>query len=89
MVVNLTGGLEEDSYKELPNGEKNPMERLKEALSSKDSFQKNYLEMSELAISTYKHIGRIRSARLIGKDMAAFYLDLGHVQRAAVFWRMV
>ena len=34
MVVNLTGGLEEDSYKELPNGEKNPMEK-------KDSFQKN------------------------------------------------
>jgi len=85
MVVNLTGGLEEDSYKELPNGEKNPIERLKEALSSKDSFQKNYLEMSELAISTYKHIGRIRSARLIGKDMAAFYMDLGQVQKAAAF----
>ena len=44
----------------------NPAERLKEALSSQTSFQKNYLEMAEIAISTYKHIGRIRSARLIG-----------------------
>ena len=45
---------------------KNPAERLKDALSSQSSFEKTYLEMAEMAISTYKHIGRIRSARFIG-----------------------
>ena len=85
LVVSLFGGMEEERYNKLKDGEKNPVERLKEALSSKESFEKNYLEMSELAISTYKHIGRIRSARLIGKDMAAFYLQLGQTQKAAAF----
>jgi hypothetical protein len=36
-------------------------------------------------MGTYKHIGRIRSARLIGRDLAAFYLQLGEMQKAAVF----
>ena len=45
---------------------KNPAEKLKDALSSQSSFEKTYLEMAEMAISTYKHIGRIRSARFIG-----------------------
>ena len=31
-------------------------------------------ELSELAMGTYKHIGRMRSARLIGKDLADFYM---------------
>ena len=38
-----------------------------------------FKELSELAISTYKHIGRIRSARYIGIDLAKFYLSLGQV----------
>ena len=41
----------------------------------KNPFQ----ELSETAISTYKHIGRIRSARLVGIDLAKFYLQLGQV----------
>ena len=61
----------------------NPAEKLKEALSSKAAFQKCYLELSESAISTYKHIGRLRSARMVGLDLANFYLDLGQVQMAA------
>jgi tetratricopeptide (TPR) repeat protein len=42
-------------------------------------------ELAELAMGTYKHIGRIRSARMIGRDLAAFYLQLGEMQKAAVF----
>ena len=36
-------------------------------------------------MGTYKHIGRIRSARMIGRDLAAFYLQLGEMQKAVVF----
>lgn len=38
-----------------------------------------------MAISTYKHIGHVRSARLIGRDLATFYLKLGQPQQAANF----
>lgn len=34
--------------------------RLREALGSNESFQKLYLELSELAISAYKHVSRLR-----------------------------
>ncbi|KAA0185738.1 hypothetical protein HAZT_HAZT006367 [Hyalella azteca] len=62
-----------------------PMTRLKEALSSKEAFRKHYLELSEVAISTCKHIGHVRCARLIGRDLASFYLSLGQPQQAANF----
>ena len=42
-------------------------------------------ELAELAMGTYKHIGRIRSARMIGRDLAEFYLQLGEMPKAAVF----
>ena len=42
-------------------------------------------ELSELAISTFKHIGRIRSARFIGIDLANFYLLLGQIPQAVTF----
>ena len=42
-------------------------------------------ELSEYAISTFKHIGRIRSARLVGLDLADFYLDLGQIATAVTF----
>lgn len=45
----------------------------------------NLQELSEVAISTYKHIGRIRSARLIGRDLANFYMAQGEPQKAATF----
>ena len=84
LMVSLTSGMQEDMY--LTTGdERNPLERLKESLSSNDAFTKNYLEMCETAISSYKHIGRIRSARLVGKELASFYMDLGEVGKAASF----
>ena len=49
------------------------------------SFQKNYLEMCEIAISSYKHIGRLRSAKLVGRDLAAFYIQMGQFVKATTF----
>jgi hypothetical protein len=34
---------------------------------------------------TYKHIGRLRSARLVGREVASFYILLGETQTAAAF----
>ncbi|KYM88375.1 Trafficking protein particle complex subunit 10 [Atta colombica] len=62
-----------------------PTDKLKEALSSKEAFKKQYLEHAELAMGTYKHVGRIRSARLIGKELARFYSELGENQKAVAF----
>lgn len=36
-------------------------------------------------MGTYKHIGRLRSARLIGREVASFYMLLGEIQNAAAF----
>lgn len=36
-------------------------------------------------MGTYKHIGRLRSARLIGRDVASFYMLLGETQKSAAF----
>ncbi|XP_001606511.2 trafficking protein particle complex subunit 10 isoform X1 [Nasonia vitripennis] len=62
-----------------------PTDKLKEALSSKEAFRKQYLYHTELAMGTYKHVGRIRSARLIGKELAHFYSELNENQKAVVF----
>ncbi|XP_064606870.1 trafficking protein particle complex subunit 10-like [Liolophura sinensis] len=81
LVVDLLGGM--GSGEE--TGEPKPMDKLREALSSKDTFEKHYLELSELAMGTFKHIGRLRSARLIGKDLAEFYMNRGEPQKAEAF----
>ena len=80
-VITLTGGLpdEEDCDKVTP------CRRLKESLSSNTAFQRNYLEMCEIAISSFKHIGRLRSARLVGRDLASFYIQMGEHVKAATF----
>lgn len=80
-VITLTGCLPDTTDTEVPP----PTSRLKEALSSNEAFRRNYLEMCEIAISSFKHIGRLRSARLIGRDMATFYIQLGEVNKAASF----
>lgn len=61
-------------------------ERLKEALGSNNAFTKLFLELSELAISTYKHVSRLRSARLVGLDLGNFYCALNQPQKAVVFF---
>lgn len=44
-----------------------------------------FQELAELALGTYKHIGRIRCARLVGREVASFYMLLGETQKAAAF----
>lgn len=61
-------------------------EKLREALGSNDGFKKLYLELSELAISTYKHVSRLRSARLVGLDLGNFYCALNEPQKAIIFF---
>lgn len=61
-------------------------EKLREALGSNDGFKKLYLELSELAISTYKHVSRLRSARLVGLDLGNFYCALNEPHKAIVFF---
>lgn len=82
IVVGLSAGMGDSQGN---SKQPTPTDKLKEALSSKEAFKKHYLELAELAMGTYKHIGRIRSARVIGRDLAAFYLQLGEMQKAAVF----
>jgi hypothetical protein len=87
-----------------------PVEKLKNALSSKEKFEQNYLvrlqmknmafclknkqilqsflcvqELCELGMGTYKHIGRIRSARKVGLALAAYYVEGGAPGKAVPF----
>lgn len=82
-VVYLIAGMGDSEIQE--SGNPTPTDKLKEALSSKDAFQKQYLEHAELAMGTYKHVGRIRCARLIGRELAYFYGELGENQKAVAF----
>ncbi|XP_064628401.1 trafficking protein particle complex subunit 10-like [Lineus longissimus] len=82
-VVDLLSGINNEPT--LGGVDSCPSARLGEALSSTEAFQKHYLELSELAMGTYKHIGRIRSARLIGKDLADYYMKLGEFSKAEAF----
>lgn len=61
-------------------------QQLKEALGSNQAFQKLYLELAELAISTYKHVTRLRSARLVGLDLGKFYCALNEPHKAVGFF---
>lgn len=61
-------------------------DRLKEALGSNHSFQRLYLELCELTISTNKHVSRLRSARLIGLDLGNFYCNLSEPNKAVGFF---
>ncbi|XP_046971820.1 trafficking protein particle complex subunit 10 [Vanessa cardui] len=81
LVVMLSAGMGDSE----PNNQQSPTDRLKEALCSRNSFQQYYLELAELAMGTYKHIGRLRFARHIGRELAAFYSELGEAGKALVF----
>ncbi|ODN03761.1 Trafficking protein particle complex subunit 10, partial [Orchesella cincta] len=62
-----------------------PIEKLKNALSSKPLFQQYYLELCELAMGTYKHIGRLRSARKVGLSLASYYMEAEEFNKAVGF----
>ncbi|XP_069156358.1 trafficking protein particle complex subunit 10 [Procambarus clarkii] len=89
-VISLVCGMGNDPHahdepQENSLSQDTPMTRLKDSLSSPQAFKKHFLDLSEVAISTYKHIGRIRSARLIGRDLATYYMAQGEPQKAATF----
>ncbi|KAI5699266.1 hypothetical protein M8J75_000144 [Diaphorina citri] len=76
-VVMLTAGMgDSDSV---------PIVKLKEALSSKEAFRTQYLELSELALGRYKYIGRLRFARQIERSLAAFFERSGDIRMSAKF----
>lgn len=72
-VVYLIAGMG-DSEPQV-EGKLTPTDKLKEALSSKEAFQKQYLEHAELAMGTYKHVGRIRSISQINRKGASTILQ--------------
>lgn len=82
-VVNLLSGMGKSSP--ATQVENSPNQKLREALSSTSAFQRQYLELSELAMGTFKHIGRLRSVASIGKDLAKFYQMKGEHQKAEIF----
>lgn len=90
--VLLTAGLETEvdqgkaSPRSVRKAKRTAVEQLKEALSSNRSFQKLYLELAELAISTFKHVSRLRFAKLVGYDLGDFYTSLNELQKAVIFY---
>ncbi|XP_041114693.1 trafficking protein particle complex subunit 10-like isoform X2 [Polyodon spathula] len=83
-TVDLLAGLGAERP-ETANSLQSPYKKLKEALSSVEAFEKHYLELSHAAMDMYRTIGRLRSARLVGKSLAEFYMRKGDPQKAEGF----
>ncbi|XP_030626618.1 trafficking protein particle complex subunit 10 [Chanos chanos] len=83
-TVDLLAGLGTERP-ETANSLQSPYKKLKEALSSVETFEKHYLELSHAAMEMYSAIGRLRSARLVGKSLAEFYMRKGDPQSAENF----
>lgn len=86
-IAKLMDGLGPDPHGGLSyqNNEISPQARLKDALASKEQFSKHLVEISELTLGTYKHIGRKRHALLVGKELADFYIAQNNFKRALPF----
>uniref|UniRef100_A0A8D2GX85 Trafficking protein particle complex subunit 10 n=1 Tax=Urocitellus parryii TaxID=9999 RepID=A0A8D2GX85_UROPR len=74
-TVDLLAGLGAERP-ETANTAQSPYKKLREALSSVEAFEKHYLDLSHATIEMYTSIGRTRSAKLVGKDVAEFYIYL-------------
>ncbi|XP_076772930.1 trafficking protein particle complex subunit 10 isoform X2 [Arvicanthis niloticus] len=70
---------------ETANTAQSPYKKLQEALSSVEAFEKHYLDLSHATIEMYTSIGRIRSAKLVGKDLAEFYMRKRSPQKAEMY----
>lgn len=83
----LLRGLGPDPHKGVSyqNNEISPQARLRDALAGKEQFSKHFIEISELTLGTYKHIGRKRHALLVGKELATFYMAQSNFTRALPF----
>ncbi|XP_004594143.2 trafficking protein particle complex subunit 10 isoform X1 [Ochotona princeps] len=80
-TVDLLAGLGAERP-ETANAAQSPYKKLREALSSVEAFEKHYLDLSHATIEMYTSIGRIRSAKLVGKDLAEFYMRKKSPQKA-------
>uniref|UniRef100_A0A4W3JL46 Trafficking protein particle complex subunit 10 n=1 Tax=Callorhinchus milii TaxID=7868 RepID=A0A4W3JL46_CALMI len=80
-TVDLLAGLGAEQA-ETANSPQSPYKKLSEALSSVEAFEKHYLDLSHAAIDMYRNIGRFRSAQLLGKDLADYYMRKGAPQQA-------
>ncbi|XP_051937944.1 trafficking protein particle complex subunit 10 [Hippocampus zosterae] len=80
-TVDLLAGLG-DERPETASSLQSPYKKLKEALSSVEAFERHYLELCQAAMEMYRAIGRLRSARLLGKSLAEFYMSKGQPERA-------
>ncbi|XP_016392083.1 trafficking protein particle complex subunit 10 [Sinocyclocheilus rhinocerous] len=83
-TVDLLAGLGAERPETI-NSPQSPYKKLKETLSSVEAFEKHYLELSHAAMEMYRAIGRLRSARLVGKSLAEFYMRKGDPQSAENF----
>uniref|UniRef100_A0AAZ3QY12 Trafficking protein particle complex subunit 10 n=1 Tax=Oncorhynchus tshawytscha TaxID=74940 RepID=A0AAZ3QY12_ONCTS len=83
-TVDLLAGLG-DEKAETVHSLQSPYKKLKEALSSVEAFERHYLELSHAAVEMYTAIGRMRSARLVGKSLAEFYMRKGDPEQAESF----
>ncbi|KAJ1112124.1 hypothetical protein NDU88_000392 [Pleurodeles waltl] len=83
-TVDLLAGLGEERP-ETVNTAQSPYKKLNEALSSVEAFEKHYLDLSHATIEMYTSIGRMRSARLVGKDLAEFYMRKKGPQKAEAY----
>ena len=86
-IKNLLAGLGEDPHRgtSYQGNEVSPQARLKDALDGEEQFSKHLIEISELTLGTYKHIGRKRYALLVGKQLADFYIAQGNPTKALPF----
>ncbi|XP_022452811.1 trafficking protein particle complex subunit 10 isoform X3 [Delphinapterus leucas] len=83
-TVDLLAGLGAERP-ETANTAQSPYKKLKEALSSVEAFEKHYLDLSHATIEMYTSIGRIRSAKFVGKDLAEFYMRKKSPQKAEIY----
>ncbi|XP_024613927.1 trafficking protein particle complex subunit 10 isoform X3 [Neophocaena asiaeorientalis asiaeorientalis] len=83
-TVDLLAGLGAERP-ETANTAQSPYKKLKEALSSVEAFEKHYLDLSHATIEMYTSIGRIRSAKFVGKDLAEFYMKKKSPQKAEIY----
>ncbi|XP_062312495.1 trafficking protein particle complex subunit 10 isoform X1 [Osmerus eperlanus] len=83
-TVDLLAGLG-DERPETVSSLQSPYKKLKEALSSVEAFERHYLELSHAAMEMYRAIGRMRSARLVGKSLAEFYMRKADPDHAESF----
>lgn len=87
-ISELLSGLGPDPHHKgvsYQNNEISPQARLRDALAGKEQFAKHLIEISELTLGTYKHIGRKRHALLVGKELAKFYMAQSNFTRALPF----